>query len=439
MPANTLEEVFSFFRNEPITEEDFPLLYVDADRARGKLLCQTLKRRLEMNPEGASKILFIGHKGCGKSTELLRLQREIEKDFVILNFSVDRELDRQNLDYIELFIATMERLFGLFQKQSGIKLDPQSLDRIKNWVKTREIEEINKNYMGMGVEAGLKAGSEIPFLASFFAKFTAAAKTSHSLKETLKTNVEPKLSDLISNCNLLIGDIRASLPKVGKRGLVLIVEDMDKLDLKKGEDIFHLHAAQLTQINCHCIFTFPIALRYNIQYTPIRSSYDEDFLLPMIKVREKDDVECVDGIRTVADIVRHRMRLSLFKERGILKEMILKSGGVLWDLFRMIKDAADSALNGKRKKIGQADFQSAYLRLKSDYHNTIAENKEKGITTEDYYRILSRCAVEKTKNPEPTDALLDLRHNLTVLEYNGDQWSDVHPIVRDLLREKGLI
>ncbi|MEW6668484.1 MAG: hypothetical protein AB1512_25005 [Thermodesulfobacteriota bacterium] len=431
--------MFGFFRNKPITMDEFSHLYVDTDKGRGKLLCQTLARRLEGDPAGALKMLFAGHRGCGKSTELLRLQREIEKDFVILNFSVVEELDIQNLNYIELFIATMERLFSLFQTQSGIRLDPQSLDRIRNWVKTREIEEINKNYMGMGVEAGFKAGSEIPFLASFFAKFTAAAKSSHSLKETLKTNVEPKLSELISNCNLLIGDIKAALPHVGKRGVVLIVEDLDKVDLKVGEDIFYVHATQLTQLECHCIFTFPIALLYNIRYTPIRSRYDGDFVLPMIKVFEKDGGDCAEGIRTMQDIVKHRMDLTLFEEQGILKQIILYSGGVLWDLFRMIRDASDSALNREKKKIGQPDFQSAYSSLKNDYYYTIAENRERGISAEEYYKLLSSCANDRTKRPDSSDAMLDLRHNLTVLQYNGDQWSEVHPIVKDLLRERGLI
>ncbi len=35
--------------------------------------------------------------------------------------------------------------------------------------------------------------------------------------------------------------------------------------------------------------------------------------------------------------------------------------------------------------------------------------------------------------------MLDLRNNLTVLSYNDVGWSDVHPVVRDILKEKGLI
>ena len=251
--------------------------------------------------------------------------------------------------------------------------------------------------------------------------------------------MDPKLSQLIENCNLLIADVRKNLHKIRKKGLLLIIEDLDKVDLKMGEELFYVHSTQMTQLDCHCIFTFPIALLYNTRFTAIRNSYDEDFVLPMIKVREKDGNPFEEGIQALEDVVAQRMSISLFGEKAILRDMILCSGGCLWDLFRMIRDAADSALNHERSKINREDFRDAYLSLKSDYYFTIADNKDKGITANTYFQTLKQCALDKTKKPESTEAMLDLRNNLTVLGYNGDQWSDVHPVVRDILREKGLI
>lgn len=439
MPASRLEDVFAHFLSEPITMEDFDRLYVEVDKGRGAPRYVILRRRITSNPEGSLKLLFVGHRGCGKSTELVRLQKDIGPDFAILNFSVLRELDPQNLNYIELFVATMEQLFELFRKQPKITLNPSHLQDIRDWLKTREIEEINRTYLGLDIETGMKAGVEIPFLAGFFAKFRAAAKSSSSLKETLKARVEPKLADLIGNCNRLIGDVKDQLPSVGKRGLVLIIEDLDKVDLKKGEEIFYVHSIQLTQLECHCIFTFPIALLYNPKFTAIRNSYSEHFVLPMIKVSEKNGRPCKEGIESLERVVAQRMDIGLFENKSILRDMIRYSGGCLWDLFRMIRDASDNALNHERTRIGKADFKAAYLSLKSDYEFTISENKEKGITVDQYLATLRDCALDTTKKPSSTEAMLDLRNNLTVLAYNGDQWSDVHPVVKDILKEKGLI
>lgn len=440
MPAKSLEQVYQNFKNEPFETKDFDALYVNADKGRGgRPAYSRIKRYLSSDPGGSLKILFAGHRGCGKSTELLRLQRDIEKRFVVLNFSALRELDILNLNYIELFIVTMERLFDLINNNRNIKIDEMYLKNIRDWLKSRDIQEIVQKHMDTGIETGIKGNVDIPFLAKFFASFKAAAKASSSIKETLTTVIEPKISELILNCNLLIDEIKKSLPSIGKDGIIIIVEDMDKVDIRRGEDIFYIHSTQLTQLNCHCIFTFPIALLYHYRFKTISNKYDEAFVLPMIKVFEKDGSESRDGIKVMENIVGRRMDISLFEEKGILNEIIRYTGGCLWDMFRMIKDASDNALDDDRIVISRHDFDSAYKSLKAEYEYTIAENTEKQITVEQYYEALKKCALDQTKKPDSSDIMLDLRNNLTVLNYNDANWGDVHPVVKDILKEKGLL
>lgn len=440
MPANTLDDVYSFFQNKPINLDNFEELYVPADRGRGRTpVFNRLKRRLSRDPDGALKMLFAGHKGCGKTTELVRLQRDIREDFVILNFSAVQELDILNISYIELFIAAMSRLFKFTREEPRIEVDPKYIEHVVDWIGTKEIEEINQEYMGLDVKAEAKAGSELPFLAKFFAQFTASAKTSSSLKEKLIKKLEPKLTDLIFHCNNLILQIKMQLPKIGKKGLVIIFEDLDKADLEKGEDMFYVHSAQLTQLNCHCIFTFPIALLYNIRFGIIKTSYAEDFVLPMIKVVKRDGTPNEDGIEVMRDITAHRMDTALFEDEGILRDMILISGGCLWDLFQLIKDAADNALDFDRRSINREDYEAAYKILKRDYEFTIAEDSAREITVDQYFDALKDCATDHRKKPASTDVILDLRNNRTVLSYNDEYWSDVHPVVRDILKEKGML
>ncbi|MDM8536507.1 hypothetical protein QUF70_07135 [Desulfobacterales bacterium HSG17] len=293
--------------------------------------------------------------------------------------------------------------------------------------------------MGLDLETEMKAGATIPFLAKFFAKFKASAKSSSSMEKTLINGIEPKLSELISLCNKFIAEIKLNLPKVNKKGLLIIIEDMDKIDLQRGKDIFYIHSKQLTQLNCHCIFTFPIALLYNIKFKYVITNYNGDFVLPMIKVSEKTGEPCYDGIDTMKKIVEQRMKSDLFEENStVLTDMARNSGGCLWDLFHMIISAADNALDYERDIINKEDYTSAYYSLKAEYERTIAENKEKGITVDDYFNELSACAADPDKKPKSSDIMLDLMSNQTVLNYNGENWHDVHPIVKDILKERGL-
>ncbi|MCP4119971.1 MAG: hypothetical protein GY737_32160 [Desulfobacteraceae bacterium] len=439
MTAKSLDDVYECFKNEPVKINELETFYVDADKGRGKPIKKKLERRLKRAKDDNLRFLFAGHKGCGKSTELVRLQDAINDDFVVINFSVVKELDIVNINYIEIFIAVMEQLFNFVDETPKIEIDPEYLENILNWVKTREIEEISQNYMGMDIETQAKAGVEIPFFATFFAKFRAAAKSSSSFKEVLKTKIEPKLSTLIFNCNQLIAEIKNNLHHIQKKGLVLVIEDLDKVDIDKGMDMFYNHSTQLTQLHCHCIYTFPIALRYNTLFTPIKVNYTDTFVLPMIKVREKNGDRFDAGVTTLTSIVEKRMDLSLFENKEILPKMIQISGGCMWDLFRLIKDAADNALDYDREKISDDDYRIAVTGMQADYMAQIAENPEKGIKVEDYYQELAKCALAADKKPKSTDIMLDLRNNLSVLNYNGEDWSDVHPIVKEILREKGYL
>src|SRR3990172_431449 len=246
MPANNLNDVFRYFYKQAhITVDNFDEFYVNADKGRGKTAYTPLKRQLVTTPDGSLKILFAGHKGCGKSTELVRLQKSLDNDFVVLSFSVRNELDVNNINYIELLIVAMERLFGFVNDEHRMKISSAYLKNITNWLRSEELEKINNKHLGIDLETGAEAGFDIPFITKFFAKFKAAAKASVSMKETLKMTIEPKLTELILNCNLLINEIKNSLSDIGKKGLVIIMEDLDKLSLSKTEEIFFDHSAQL--------------------------------------------------------------------------------------------------------------------------------------------------------------------------------------------------
>jgi len=440
MKAQKLDDVYNNFRNEPLTMDRFEELFVNTDKGRGgRPAYRRLQRQLANAPFGSFNFLFAGHRGCGKSAELTRLQRDIQDQFVVVNFSIREELDIQNINYIELFIVTMEKLFAFMKHEKRIALDDQYLENIQNWLQTREIKQINNKHLGIDLEAGLESGVTIPFLAKFFGKFKSAAKSSVTVKETLTQLIEPRLSELIAHCNRLIMAIQTKLPRIHKQGLVIIFEDMDKLDIQKGEDIFFNHSDQLKLLECHTIFTFPLPLLYHNKFKPVKSKFDEAFVLPMIKVSEKNGSPFEEGIDAMRDIVRQRMELALFENDAILTQMIKTSGGCLLDLFLVIREAAENALDFGRRTITPDDQTAAVNLLKNEYYYTIAENREMGFKVEDYYEVLKTCAQSASKKPSTSDIMMDLRYNLSVLSYNGTNWEDVHPVVKMILEEKGML
>jgi Flp pilus assembly CpaF family ATPase len=76
----------------------------------GKPARRRIARMLEKEIGDYQHILLVGYKGSGKSTELNHLQKDIQSEYLVINYSVMDELDPIHLNYIELFIVTLEQL-----------------------------------------------------------------------------------------------------------------------------------------------------------------------------------------------------------------------------------------------------------------------------------------------------------------------------------------
>lgn len=440
--ASTLDDVYRAFTGSPISKEQLEEFYQPTAEARGGAHPRRrLERLLQQNQSTNEHYLFIGYRGCGKSTELNHLQKDLEQDFLVINFSVQDELDPVNINYIELFIVTMERLFHFADKHK-LPISEMYLNSIHNWTKTSEIEEIKDNFMGIDTEFGGEANIGVPAILSFFAKFKASAKSSRQLKEKLTQNVEPKLSVLIDLCNDLIQEVRLKLDRVNKKDLLIIIEDLDKIPLDRAQTLFVNYTSQLTQLKANVIYTFPIALYYSTYFNDIKAYFSRPYELDMIKVSNRNGSDNEMGINTMKEIVAARMEAEqLFTDQHILRKMILKSGGVLRDLFIMITEAADNALDFGRSKINEEDYIRAYYQLKREYDNNIADRQEGSTlySVNDYYQTLKDLYENETKQPPNTVHVMHLRQNLCILGYNGQGWCNVHPLVVDALKEREVI
>src|SRR5690349_10780395 len=80
------------------------------------------------------KFFFSGHKGCGKSTELLHLMSnpKIQKKYWPINFSIREVTDIHDIDFRDVLLAIASRLF-LEYKNKGSDLPDQLLKELDGW------------------------------------------------------------------------------------------------------------------------------------------------------------------------------------------------------------------------------------------------------------------------------------------------------------------
>jgi hypothetical protein len=428
--ANNISELLKVCNPEPLSGTDFNKFHVNTSLARGNNSALNLTNYLKINKDDFQKILFMGHRGSGKTTELWQVQENLKSDFWIISFSIKNEIDSIDLKYIDLVFLILSKLLEIAQSQGIItnEFDP-ILQNIENyWKSFKQVEQITSTKSEVKVESEAKASSGLlaPIL-SLMLSIKGVFSASTDTKKTLRKEIEPRLNQLIILTNDLIralsDKIRSDLNKVP----LIIIEDLDKLDISIAEDLYLRHKNVLTSLHVHIIYTFPIFLHYSSKFEEIKESFNHHELLSMIKVNDKHGTEYTEGINTITDILKKRAKEDLF-ETGVIKFFIKKSGGNLRNVFQMIRKSSLTSLANGQTKIDINVAKMAFKELKSDFERIISEN---------HLDVLKKIYNDPQKKPFNDPNLMELLACTAVIEYNGDRWCYIHPAVKDSLKEKG--
>ncbi|MDP8206843.1 MAG: hypothetical protein P9L92_09290 [Candidatus Electryonea clarkiae] len=425
--ATTLHDLLKVLKPFPLTGNDFDNFWVETDQARGYNAAFYLSDFFCTNIEAPQKVLFMGHRGSGKSTELYRVGKDIQDKFRVINFSVRKEMDITNLKYIDLLFVILDKLYEVATEEDGIKINKNiiaNLDSYWNDEKIKEILAFDKASFDAGVEA--KAGIWNFLRAHIRGGFSLGTET----RELLRKRIAPKLSRLINDTNDVISNIRGEYQKKGKVPL-LIIEDLDKLDIDVAEELFLKHRDVLTRLDIHIIYTFPIFLHYTENFNAIREAFDHAEMLSMIKVRNVDGSMNNEGFDVIKRIMNERAEDELF-EPGIIDYVIEKSGGVLRHVFEMLQNAVLEVRSRdiKADKIDKPSVEMAFNKLQGTFERSIARR---------HVIPLVELYNSEDKKALADERLKEMFNCMAVIEYNGVRWCNLHPAVVKLLREIGEI
>jgi hypothetical protein len=85
--------------------------YVNLEQIRSEDAFREVQGRLDLlNPREFDSLLFTGHRGCGKSTELRRLEQLIQSDYRVIYLDSLEELDIQDADYTDLYLVIIQQI-----------------------------------------------------------------------------------------------------------------------------------------------------------------------------------------------------------------------------------------------------------------------------------------------------------------------------------------
>ena len=379
--------------------------------------------------------LFTGHRGSGKSTELLRLQARLEEaDYVVLYFEADDDLDLNDLEYTDLLLSIARRVASDLKPKS-IDLPEDLLKSVADWFSETLYTEEQRREVDRELAAEAKLGlglpETLPLVARLLARVTGQIKTGRAIKTEIRRRLDPQISQLIGNLNLLLDAAHARIRRQGKQGLVLLIDNLDRIvfrDLGDGRTTHHAlyveHGEQLRALHCHLVYTVPISVMYSDRATAVTAIFPDYQVLPMLKVRNRDGSDYPPGLGYLRDILASRMDLEVLFTPDAVDYLCRASGGHPRDLMILVRYACTYAPRDVwPRPITLEVLKRAEARLVAEYSRMIPE---------DHFPLLARVHLLKTVQND--DAHERMLYNLSVLEYVNDAppWHDVHPAVTKL-------
>ena len=417
--------------SEPLLPGD--ARYADWNALRQGIGSADLERDLKRADGNYHHGILCGHRGCGKSTELLRLKDWADQHgFLAVHTEVDTHLGQIDLQFSDLFLLAATAVEEAM-KEFGEPLADELVKGVVAWFNDIVKEDRETIKSELSIEAGGQLGGQLPFgLAKLFAKFTSGLKagSDHVLKVRGKIrNYPDSLIDLTNN--LLYHTNRTLKEKGRDKGILLLFDNLDRYDPDQVDKVLFKSSELIRKLHCHAIFTIPIGLEYDPP-GPTQDHYGFSVVLPMLALRKKQHPwnGTVDSSRYREDLIAgvreglaKRLDLdALFSSPQLVDCLIRYSGGCIRDLMHLIKmthrycegeQFDESAVNRAVQLM-----QSTYIRRLND---------------QDYTRLAN---IAKRGNAGPrdelTDRLLYHRYALEYLDDNNKPWMDVHPLVVEI-------
>ncbi len=426
----SLEKIYAAFDPAPLKKGEGDL-YVDLDAVRGhSSIVARMKKKILLADKPSCQVL-TGHRGSGKSTELWQLRQALENPdtnaadrFFVVQVQADDELDRNDIDFPEVLIAIVRQIAQQLRERAQINLKPGYFtDR---WQRLKDLALSEVDFNQLELEAGM-------------AKLSATIRSSPEARQKVRAALEPDTNNWLTAANDIIGQALLELQKLQFRGLVVIVDDLDKMITRPHEKagcstteyLFVHRSAQLTDFKCHLVYTLPIELAYSHHEPTIKRLYGGHLpVVPMTKVKTqppnpKDYAEGMAKFREMISVRLAKAEASdpdLFQSDAVRDDLIRLTGGQPTELMTLIREAIVTEglpITGKGVKRSRIEAMRSYRRqLRKDHWPLVEEARRTG------------QIVRTLDNESAFRELLDSRALL--LYMNDDEWYGVNPALDGL-------
>ena len=430
MTPDLITQVFNVFDPHESLPPGDPR-YVECSEERGSVgLLKTLARTISRST-GCTSQLLSGHRGCGKTTELLRLRQDLltnEPRFFVIYCEAEQYIDLNDVEYTDVLLGVVQQLWADMQRE-GIKLEPGKLGEVVDELKNIFTSPVEIKELGVGV--GAKAG---PF--SFdIAKLGLEIKKNPNHRQLVRAHLRPRATSFLEAVNEVIQNAEAALKTKGYSGLVVIVDNLDRVfrnvvpntNFSSHEVLFIDGADYLRSIQCDVLYTVPPSLLHSAQGGRLANLYGTPpQMLPMIPVATRTGEEFEPGVAKLSEAVEKRLQVAgatldtAFDTTMTQRRLCSASGGYIRNLMTMMRTATnyldELPITASAVEQTVRDVRDGFVRT---------------VHTAQQWQVLRTVA--QTRQVADTEDSLQMLDSFAVLEYRDSDgpWYDVNAVVRE--------
>lgn len=403
--------------------------YLDTTSARGnsKMLSDMVRSHLRLQAnKGYLCLLFSGHMGCGKSSELERVKTDLlniadeRSRYLAIRIDTNDYLNPAKISVPEVFIGIVSELANAVQEHLG-----------------RNILASQDNQMSIEVLRKIPfLNTPGPLVPAQFRDRVRSLPKEPDQQEQIRALLEQRMIPLLSQLNQLFAQVRSALQ--GKyRDIVLILDNLEKMD--RVSELFLTKQPQLGGLEAHVIYTIPLHLARSSAAT-LSSLYHHDSpcVLPMVKVRNRKGERYEDGYACLSELIQKRIPQVPLRdvfEPDVLDYLIQYTGGNIRQLVMAIQNTC--TYNDPDKTLSMISARRAIGRHTEHYSTSIKDGY--------WAKLVALDKSDEQRYPVGDDDYLQMMGDLTILEYvNGigyedeftspEPWYAVHPVVRRMPR-----
>lgn len=402
-----------------------------------------LKTQIEWNGE-QSLHLFSGFRGSGKTTELFRLRGDLQRSGAVVIYAnaFDYLNPAEPVEISDLLLVLAGAISDRLTGELDIDLHHETFwQRITGYLKrvslsvTEAAVKVETDSPAKELLGGLNAGLEVKL----------ALKEESSFRQRLRQFLQNRLPELKAEVNAFVEQgVKAVRAVRGEdTRIVFLFDQLEQLQgststeqsvISSVERLFASHLDKLRLPYIHAVYTVPPWLQF------VLPGGAEVELLPSLQLWRKDAARSRNPKRwdAVRSLVHRRFGAEGFarifgaapeaRHHELADRMIEASGGYFRDLFRMLRELLVRLQTQAKSLPATAPLvEGAIQRVREQYLPLAVEDAERlaQIDTSRKF-VLPRASADEAAR---ASRLLNL--HLVFYFSNGEEWYDVHPLIRE--------